>query len=235
LPLRVAFDLDGVLADMEGELTRQAEALFEPSRRTQSPSSPPPDRPDAESSPAVERLPLTLRQQQRLWHHVATIENFWQTLEETEPGIVGRLAAVAAERRWEVIFLTKRPRTAGATSQLQSQRWLADKGFVRPSAYVVEGSRGQIAAALNLDVVVDDRPENCLDVVSDSTAKVILVWRGDDSHVVETVRRLGVGVVRSVAEALDVLKQLEAGGRAADAAAARRRRRRLTKNRQGRR
>jgi FMN phosphatase YigB (HAD superfamily) len=28
VPLRIAFDLDGVLADMDGELTRQAEALF---------------------------------------------------------------------------------------------------------------------------------------------------------------------------------------------------------------
>jgi hypothetical protein len=28
MPLRIAFDLDGVLADMEGELVRQAETLF---------------------------------------------------------------------------------------------------------------------------------------------------------------------------------------------------------------
>ncbi len=28
MPLRIAFDLDGVLADMESELVRQAEAIF---------------------------------------------------------------------------------------------------------------------------------------------------------------------------------------------------------------
>src|SRR3981081_4966046 len=67
-------------------------------------------------------LRLTVRQQRRLWRHIATIENFWETLQEIEPGVVKRLAAVAARSRWEVIFLTKRPATAGRTAQRQAQR-----------------------------------------------------------------------------------------------------------------
>ena len=39
----------------------------------------------------------------------------------------------ARERRWEVIFLTTRPSTAGELVQLQSQRWLAAHGFQYPS------------------------------------------------------------------------------------------------------
>ena len=114
---------------------------------------------------------MTARQQRRLWRHVETIENFWETLTEIEPGAVARLAAVATERKWEVLFLTKRPASAGATSQMQTQRWLEAKGFALPSVYVVQGSRGRIAAALGLDFVVDDRPENCLDIVVDSKAR----------------------------------------------------------------
>ncbi len=150
---------------------------------------------------------LTAHEQSRLWRHVGTLDNFWQSLREIEPGAVKRLADVAAARRWEVIFLTKRPASAGATAQVQSQRWLASKGFERPSVYVVQGSRGLIAAALDLDVVVDDRHENCCDVVVDSGARAILVWRGQGEQFSTAAERLGVEVVRTVGECLDVLSR----------------------------
>jgi len=159
---------------------------------------------------------LEPRHQQRLWRHVETIENFWQSLEELEPGTVSRLAQVAHGRRWEIIFLTKRPRTNGATAQVQSQRWLESKGFALPSVFVVQGSRGRIAAALALDVVVDDRPENCLDVAVDSQAKAILVWREDPKTLPAAAQRLGIGIVASVGECLDVL--VDADGPAPDGA-----------------
>ena len=234
MPLRIAFDLDGVLADMERELVRQAETLFGESitRRLQPPASPvanaadgeatPPDT-SADSQAAAEaapdnvppllRLNMTSRQQRRLWRHVESIENFWETLVETEPGIIQRLSRVAADSRWEVIFLTKRPQSAGATAQTQTQRWLQSKGFPIPSVFVVQGSRGRIAAALGLDIVVDDRPENCLDVVVDSKARAILVWRDDQKQLPAAAKRLGIGVVSSVAECLDILTQVDAGSR----------------------
>jgi hypothetical protein len=231
--LRIAFDLDGVLADMELDLVRQAEALFgkEPLRRLQEPAtepaaaertapSPAPDAAAAvseppsadappENAPAFVKLRLTARQQGRLWRHVATIDDFWESLAEIEPGSVARLASLAADRQWEIIFLTKRPECAGATAQVQTQRWLEAKGFALPSVFVVQGSRGRIAAALDLDYVIDDRPENCLDVVVDSKARAILVWRDDESLLPAATRRLGIGVVKSVGECLDILTQVE--------------------------
>jgi hypothetical protein len=229
MSLRIAFDLDGVLADMDAALVRQAEAVFgeETVRALQAAAAPPEatqpaasddlaDSPDqgagpgsADSTPPVGRLNMTSRQQRKLWRHVATVENFWETLDETEPGIVARLARMATERRWEIIFLTKRPKTMGATSQVQSQRWLASKGFPLPSVYVVKGSRGRIAAAIDLDVVVDDRPENCLDVTVDSRARAVLVWRDDEKALPAGARRLGIGVVRSVSDCLDILTTLD--------------------------
>ena len=209
MPLRIAFDLDGVLADMESALVRQAERRF-------GPLPPSPDTvnesrgtgaDDSEADPdppPLHKVNLTARQQKQLWRDIGSIENFWEGLSEIEPGVVERLAEVSVARRWEVIFLTKRPETAGATAQVQTQRWLASRGFTMPSVYVVQGSRGRIAAALNLDVVVDDRPENCLDVVVDSRARAILVWR-DTADAPAATKKLGIGVVRSVNDCLDVL------------------------------
>ena len=238
VPLRIAFDLDGVLADMESELLRQATILFgeQAIRQAQQRQSPalaepqtladtakeaadapderptdePPTAEGAPIEPPATGLHLTSRQQRRLWRHVESIDGFWESLTEIEPGVIARLAALATARRWEIIFLTKRPESVGATAQLQTQRWLDAKGFAFPSVYVVQGSRGRIAAALGLDFVVDDRPENCLDVVIDSKARAILVWRDDGRQVPAATRRLGIGVVKSVAECLDILMQIDA-------------------------
>ena len=216
MSLRIAFDLDGVLADMEGQLIQQAEGLFGTSvtRRLAQRPDPEPDGPADASipftpyAPGLSKLQMSSRQTRRLWRHVQEIDSFWQSLRELEPGVVARLAALAAERRWEILFLTKRPESAGPTAQVQTQRWLESKGFPLPSVYVVQGSRGRIAASLDLDFVVDDRPENCLDVVVDSKARAILVWRDDESQLPAAARRLGIGVVKSVDECLNIFSEV---------------------------
>src|SRR5262245_3457854 len=128
---------------MDGELARHAEALFGKTVvRDGKPSTPESDdaaiadeSSSADSSAPPIALTISARQARRLWDHVCAIENFWETLPEIEPGIIARLATIARERRWEVIFLTKRPRSAGGTSQAQTQRWLASKGFELPSVF----------------------------------------------------------------------------------------------------
>jgi 5' nucleotidase, deoxy (Pyrimidine), cytosolic type C protein (NT5C) len=204
MPLRIAFDLDGVLADMDGELARHAAELFgEAERAPSSDADQPPD-----NAPPL-NLKLSARQQRRLWQRVQSLENFWGTLQELEPGAIKRLAEIAAERRWEVIFLTRRPESAGDTAQRQTQRWLEARGFSLPSVFVVQGSRGRIASALALDIVIDDRMENCLDVVADSKARAILVWRDVEDRLPTSAKRLGIGVVRSVSECLDILVKVD--------------------------
>src|SRR5262245_42332260 len=99
---------------MDAALLLQAHVLFgedEPAAPASDSSSP--DAPADTSAPVV-KLDMSPRQQQRLWQHVATIEDFWQSLDEIEPGLIARLAQMTNQRQWEVIFLTKRPRTKGA-------------------------------------------------------------------------------------------------------------------------
>ncbi len=151
---------------------------------------------------------LSSRQMQRLWNHIGQIENFWSSLAEIEPGSVARFAALTSLHRWEVIFLTQRPVTAGDTSQLQSQRWLQAHGFTLPAVYVMSGSRGRLASAFGLDAVLDDRADNCLDVVAESKAKPILIWRGAPEAVPPGAARLGLTPVFSFAAALQRLEEM---------------------------
>ncbi len=227
--MRLGFDLDGTLADLQGALAREAAVLFpdvdpETLPKSVAPGSgagpeeaaagageaeaPEPARLD---SPSIAHA-LTPRQQRELWRRVRDQENFWETLAEIEPGALARLFQLVQARRWEVIFLTSRPETKGDTAQLQSHRWLVAHGFPAPAVFVVHGSRGKIASALALDVLVDDRPENCLDIAIDSRARPILVWRGEEGKVPGSARQLGIGTVASVRECLDILEALDRGG-----------------------
>jgi len=220
--MRIGCDLDGVLADLHRAFTTTAVRLFPaldaaalmPADVAASPPDEIGDDADREVSevPASseERRPaLNRRQLDAVWRHLATVSNFWETLEEIESGSVRRLASIAETQRWEVIFLTSRPRVEGRTLQRQSQRWLDRLGFPMPSVYVVHGSRGRIADALGLDVMIDDRPENCLDVALESKARAILVWRGESAGVPASAKRLGIGVVPTVAACLDLIVEAQ--------------------------
>lgn len=237
--MRISFDMDGVLADMESALAKIAEAEFGITPRAvhQAPGSGPqaPDgvrlqRPDSSGSvetspespepspPLVTPYPataildqLSARQQTRLWQRVTEARNFWETLSEHEPGTVRRLQDLAYQLRWEVLFVTQRPSTAGRTAQVQTQRWLHKHGFDLPAVYTTKGSRGHIASALTLDAHVDDRLENAVDIASDSRAWSILVWRDDTSferiHI--NGRKMKIAVVRTVNEALDKIVEAD--------------------------
>ena len=213
MTLRVGVDLDGVLADL-GSILQPAQDRPIETARADAPT---------DASSASGRFGSALGQMfdtahlqgapSDVWREVTATVNFWETLEEIESGVVRQLGELAETHRWETIFLTSRPATEGDTVQRQTQRWLAEKGFRLPSVFVTNGSRGRIAKALALDVVVDDNPENCLDVLAESSARPILVWRGATDRVPVGVRRLGVGSVSTMVECLAMLESLTGAGR----------------------
>jgi hypothetical protein len=213
--LRVAFDMDGTVADMHSVLRREAERLFGAAAIG---SDAPAPQSNVQETAADAGVPLVVaadisnlnREQLRaLWDHVEGIEDFWTTLPEMEPGIVARIAATARARRWDVLFITTRPTTAGEPTQLQTQRWLRNHGFEYPSACVLERSRGKLANVLQLDAVVDDRPENCLAVAMDSKAKPLLIWPGSRETLPAGLDRMGVRPCASIGDAVAWLEKLD--------------------------
>jgi hypothetical protein len=225
--MRIAFDLDGVLADLNRAFTAAAlrrypqldlSAMTAADVTASAPDADGAAEPDAGETPTAaseeKELALSRRQLDEIWDDIAATTDFWESLEEIESGAIARLASLADAQRWEVIFVTSRPKCAGRLVQVQSQRWLAQKGFPMPSVYVVHKSRGRIADALALDVLIDDRPENCLDVALESKARPILVWRGPVGKVPGSAKRLGIGVVTSVNACFDLLVEAEKDGSA---------------------
>ncbi len=194
MSLRVAFDVDGVLADFHAGFRRTAQAVVGVGLETS----------EEPEGFAVEHL--SSRALRRVWRRILRTPNWWAKLPPYEPVQIRRLAALSRELKWEVVFITRRPQTAGEPVQFQTQWWLERQGFLLPAVVTVHGSRGELANALRLDLVVDDDLHNCLDVVSSSRAKVLLMARGP---VEETLRRQtathGIGLVSSLEEALDVL------------------------------
>lgn len=222
LPLRIAFDLDGTLADfasayadMEGRLFGAAEAGHEqpaPEPREMEQHAGDADNPAASQAiaPRPERRAPSrhgTRHRDQVWKAIETTPNFWTFLKPIEPGVLDRLYELTGEYNWEVFFITQRPATAGGTVQWQTHKWLVEQGFLTPSVIPLSGGRGRAAAALRLDYLIDDSPQNCVDVAADSTARAILLVDPDDPVAKNSARRIGVATAHSVHHALDLLVQ----------------------------
>lgn len=196
MALRIAFDIDGVLADFGRVLRRRAAAMVRAGRMPA--SALPPD-----AWRALER-----GQRDRVWRTMRSRRGLWRRMPETEPGIVARVAEAAAAHRWDVIFVTDRPSAPGGSTEQQSQAWLAAHGFPRAAVYVCDRSRGELARALHRDVVIDDRTLNCLEIVSASPARALLVWDPRRGAAPDHLTRLGIHAVPSVAACLERLREM---------------------------
>jgi hypothetical protein len=196
--LRVGLDVDGVVADFR-------RAFREAGQRFAS-SAPPPD-----EGSGHERM--NQREVKRTWDAISRTPQWWLGLEPYEPGEIDRVYRLSRERRWEVYFLTTRPPSAGETPQFQTQWWLEQQGFKLPSVITVPGSRGELANALRLDVIVDDRLQNCMEVIAASQTKAIFLDRDNDVNAREQARSRGIAPVSTMREALDAVVALEAAKR----------------------
>ncbi len=195
--LRVGFDLDGVVADFRTAFLDVAASVLGRDA-IQRPSSPMPDF-DA-VSPADAK---------RVWKVITETPNWWLGLAPYESAQIARLYQLARRHRWEVSFLTSRFPTAGDSVQFQSQAWLETYGFYLPAVVTVPGSRGEIANAMRLDVVIDDQFLNCLEVISSSQAKAMLILHVGDDALEQQATERGVGVVHRLEETIEVLLQLQ--------------------------
>jgi hypothetical protein len=206
--------MDGVLADFASAYRDVEHDLFGTVDGGATPNAP-----EEEGEPADERqAPQAAvsakerdRRRQAIWDRIRATPDFWTTLKPTDPDAVRRLHAQMLQHRWEVVFITQRPATAGDTVQRQTQRWLVQQGFDMPSVLVIAGSRGAAIHALRLTHHVDDSPQNCVDVKTDSTAVPILIVRGHEDAAGRQARRLGMSVAASMAECLEILEGAAGG------------------------
>ena len=190
--LRLGIDVDGVVADFRSAFRALAERVLGISAE------------DAEAD-------LTKADIERLWRTVAGIPNWWLDVPAYEPGQLERLYTRMRRSRWEVFFMTSRPPSAGDSVQLQTQVWLERQGFFLPSVLTAPaGARGELARSLRLDLALDDRLVNCLEITSASNSKAVMVLRhATDPNARESAEARGVGVVSTLVEALDAIERLD--------------------------
>jgi deoxypyrimidine-specific 5' nucleotidase type C protein (NT5C) len=210
MPLRIGFDMDGVLADFSSAFHEVEVRLFGRGK---------PIRPDLPEEAEEKQQALgagslddTRRRSEAIWNGIRSTPGFWTTLRPLDPTAVRRIRDAMIRHRWEVFFITQRPETVGETVQRQTQRWLLAQGFDVPSVLVIGGSRGAAAKALRLDYHVDDSPQNCLDVMSEGHAKPILIVPSGNEATARRARSLGIGVAQSIGECLEILDQVSLAG-----------------------
>ena len=97
--MRLGFDLDGTVADLQGALALEARRLFPdvdpgtlPKSIAPQPETPAPK--DQSHVPGFSMSALSSRQQRELWEAACARENFWETLREIEPGSLARLSRI---------------------------------------------------------------------------------------------------------------------------------------------
>jgi hypothetical protein len=195
MAIRIGIDVDGVLADFRTAFHDTAVKCL---RRSVD------DATDGDGNPNT----LTPRDVRRVWEHIENTPNWWMDVPAYEPEQIARLYAITRASGWEVFFLTKRPSSAGDSVQFQTQWWIERFGFYLPAVLTVPGSRGDIANGLRLDLLVDDQLINCVEVVSASTSKALLMLRSADAIARDHATNRGIGVVGTLSEAVSVLERL---------------------------
>lgn len=149
--MRIGCDIDGVLADFNTafiDLIKRQTGIQFPR-----PSSTYPDTWNYHR-PLVAKF-----QEDALWEHIKTT-GFWGQLHAL-PGAVEALTMLDKVRRdHDIYFITSRP---GNRAKWLSEQWLSWHGFFQATVLIAD-EKGPVAKGLMLDIFVDDKPENIVDV-----------------------------------------------------------------------
>src|SRR5687767_4442715 len=226
IPLRIGFDMDGTLADLSSTYAALEDRIF--GAEAAGHERPAPEAREEEqhveeeaATAAAAALEMKRKAERRsarggsqhrdrVWRIIEATPDFWTKLKPIDADAITRLNALTREHNWEVFFITQRPATAGGTVQWQTHKWLREHGFDMPNVIPLSGARGKVAAALHLDYLIDDTPQNCVDVLSDSSTRAILLVDADDPLAESSARRLGIGTARNIHDVLDLLVQATA-------------------------
>jgi len=95
------------------------------------------------------------------WAHIKGNPGFWATL-GTLPDInTWLLWLKTAGSKHDIYFITDRP---GAGAKYWTERWFNRYGYDNATILISRNGKGAIVAALDLELYIDDKVENILDV-----------------------------------------------------------------------
>lgn len=130
---------------------------------------------------------VTNEQAGKVWGIIKGSDTFWFDLPPHEGaeeflGRINRLSPLD----FDIYFITNR---MGREVKSQTEEWLIQHGFGSPTV-LISGQKGNVANALNLDLYIDDKDTNCLDVVEKSPRTRCLVLDRPYNRGLEGVERM---------------------------------------------
>lgn len=167
--MKLGIDIDGVLADFMKPAKDIAEAvtgklIYEPAL-------------DWDWT----NWHITDLQMDRIWEIIKDTSNFWMLLTRL-PG-VNPSDLIALDQHHTLYFITTRVPTKGLTVEKQSAYWLSHSlGLTHPTV-LVSKHKDQLAKALKLDAMIDDKPENLAGIAQASpTTQLYLMDQSYNQH-----------------------------------------------------
>lgn len=104
---------------------------------------------------------LTLADHKRAWDLIAGTFNFYSQLPVDDD--IRNFDMAFFSRIHRLYFITTRAVTSGLPIELQTAYWLQLHCGISMPTILVEKQKGQIVAALQLDAMLDDKPENLIE------------------------------------------------------------------------
>jgi uncharacterized HAD superfamily protein len=201
--LRIGVDVDGVLADFNQAYVRRTisvtgKDLF-PGKYGEF---------EITTWNYPESYGYTHAEVSAVWRDIKADGYFWQGLGyyDTTHRDIQELAFAHQTHGDDVYFITARP---GVLAKLQTETWLTTRKKMAthqslPATVLISSKKGLAAQTLDLDVYVDDRWENCLEVAQTKT-KTYLFNRGWNLEY--DAAQYGIIRVQSVADMLQLVQQ----------------------------
>ncbi len=176
--MRVGIDVDGVLADFNTSYRNLIHQLCEIRLPEISPTYP-------NSWHWVKDVGVPNSVENAAWDRIKdTKEQFWANLKDIDPN-VGTFLNWASWLPFnvELYFITSR---VGSSAKNQTERWIMEHGWghnLPAPTVLISSEKGMCARALKLTHYIDDKTENCADVISYSPNTVVFMpkrpWNGN--------------------------------------------------------